>query len=140
MGKDIRSCQAKLADYCEDLKEKINRKLYTKGVTVYNFVISKLSYEPQHEAKRKALGDAKINVAINHVGNAGKLDDLDVVRKAADIDIDYIKANKAPGEPVEPRAPRGPVNSGEYVFCSRCGERNVKGTNYCGKCGEKLNK
>lgn len=136
MGKDIRSCQAKLADYCEDLKENINRKLYTKGVTVYNFVISKLSYEPQHEAKRKALGDAKINVAINHVGNTGKLDDLDVVRKAADIDIDYIRANKAPAEPID-RAPKAPA-SAEYVYCSRCGERNVKGTNYCGKCGEKL--
>ena len=134
-GKDLRACQGNLAQYSEELKEKLNRKLYSKGITLYNFVITKLSYEPQHEAKRKMLGDVKMNVVINHVGNKGRLDDLEVDRKQADIDIDYIKALKTPQEEKQ-AAPQAAAR--EFVFCSRCGEKNVATNNYCNRCGEKL--
>ena len=61
------------------------------GVVAYrdfcldNFVITKLSYEPQHEVKRKMLSDVKMNVAINHIGNKGRLDDLEVDTCTAQI-------------------------------------------------------
>lgn len=140
-GKDLRTCQANIADYCEELKERINKKLYTKGITVYNFVVTQLAYEPLHEAKRRVMGDAKMSVAINHVGNKGRLDDLTVSRAKADIDIDYIKAlNNGEGKEKISKDNKEKPAATEYVYCSRCGERNVATNNYCQKCGEKLRK
>ena len=133
-GKDIKSCQADLADYCEELKEKINRQLYSKGLTVYTFVISKLGYDPSHEAVRKTFDGTKLGVKLNKIENVGRMDDIAVERARADIALDFIKAEKGGNNNAETKEA-----TPAYVYCSRCGEKN-EGANYCKKCGEKLNK
>lgn len=130
---NIKDCQARMDEISEELKEKINRNLEVKGLSVYNFTVMKLSYDLRHAAIRGIVDDEKMKVTIKKIGNDGKLDDVAVDRARADIALDFYKAEK---ELEEAKNKKGDV---EYVFCSRCGEKNVMG-NYCKKCGEKLNK
>jgi hypothetical protein len=137
----LRVCQTKLSDIQSALTDHINKSLDSKGLTLYNLVILKLSYDPKHEAALKAIKDAKLDVKVKQITNVGRKDDISVRKDDVDVDISLIKAK---GD-----ASRGTSNNnnnnnnsnnneGHVVFCSRCGERNVN-SNYCCKCGEKLN-
>jgi membrane protease subunit (stomatin/prohibitin family) len=127
----VRECQANVGEIATDIKEAINKALDAKGLTVYEFVILKISYDKAHEAVLGVIDGAKLGVKVKKIENDGRLDDVKVDKAASEVEIGLIMANKgaAPAEPKEK----------EYVFCSRCGHKNELG-NYCSKCGEKLNK
>jgi len=136
----LRACQSRLGEYAEDIKEAINAKLEKKGLTVYNFVVLKLSYDPKHEAAIKALDDLKLGVKGKKIVNVGNRDDIDVAKAAADIDLAFIKA-KGEANRAQVGAPEKPREiTASSVVCPRCKERNPEGTNYCSRCGEKLSK
>lgn len=138
----LRECQTKLPSFSEDIKEMINKHLDSKGLVVYNFVILKLSYDPKHLAKIGVIDDAKLDVRVKQINNMGRKDDISVRKDDVDVDISLIKAKGEAGRggaPAAPAAPVTPADNGRVIICPRCGERNVN-SNYCSKCGEKLNK
>lgn len=133
----LRKCQTMLEDFAEDLKDTINKHLDAKGLTVYNLVVLKLSYDPKHQSVIGIIDNAKLDVRVRQIRNVGDRDDLTVVRDAADIDIAIIRAEQ--GTDVNTNNNNGNNNNsqGHVIVCPRCGERNVN-SNYCSKCGEKL--
>ena len=144
-GRDIRECQARLADYSEDIKEELNKHFDSKGITIHSFIVSSLDFEPSHKVNREKLKEAKIGVKIKGVENEGRRDDISVDKAQSEIDIAMIRAEKGTdvyienGHKCDSDCNHG-KNSGKRVFCSRCGEANEGNVNYCFKCGEKLNK
>lgn len=135
----LRACQSRLEEYAEDIKDTINKKLDAKGMTVYNFVVLKLSYDPKHEAVIGAIDHAKLDVKVKQITNVGHRDDISVARDAADIDIALIKAHgdaNRPQVPAQSGSSRA-IEGGHTIVCPRCGEKNTN-SNYCCKCGEKL--
>lgn len=131
-SRDLRECRAKLSVYSEEIKEQLNKSLESKGVTVYTFIVSNLDFEPSHKVHREKLKEAKIGVVIKGVENEGRRDDLSVDKEKSEIEIGYIKAQAGDNAP--------DTQNGNKVTCPRCGEVNDNSTNYCRKCGEKLNK
>jgi hypothetical protein len=133
-------CQAKLYEFSEDLKEEINRHLRNKGLSVYNFSIAKFSYDLNHNAARKNIDGAKLEVVKKKIVNDGRLDDVTVDKAKRELDVDYIKAMKGKFDEDAPRRRRDDDDDdGVFIICPRCGEKNNK-SNYCKKCGEKLRK
>ena len=134
----LRACQTRLTDMNESIRDAINKHLDSKGLTVYNFVILKLSYDPKHEAALKAIKDAKLDVKVKQITNVGRKDDISVRKDDVDVDISLIKAKGDAARGTNSNNNNNNNNEGNVIFCSRCGERNVN-SNYCCKCGEKLN-
>lgn len=131
----IRECQANVGEISADIKDAINKVLDSKGLTVYDFVILKISYDKNHEAVIGKIDNAKIGVKVKKIENDGSLDDVKVAKAASEVDIGIINAlNNKPQQPKVVAASEVRV-----VYCSRCGEKN-EGGNYCSKCGEKLHK
>ena len=125
----VRDCQANVGEIAKDIKDAINKALDAKGLTVYDFVILKVSYDKDHEANISKIDKTKIDVKIKKIENDGKLDDAKVSQANADVSIGLINA----------------LNNGKdkkdddkiTIYCSRCGHKN-EGGNYCAKCGQKL--
>ncbi len=131
----IRECQANVGEISTDIKDAINKALDAKGLTVYDFVILKISYDKNHEAIIGKIDSAKIDVRVKKIENDGSLDDVKVAKAASEVDIGIINALNS-----KPQQPKVVVsNEVKVVYCSRCGEKN-EGGNYCSKCGEKLHK
>ena len=129
----LRECQANVGEIARDIKDAINKALDAKGLTVYDFVILKLSYDKAHEAALGVIDGVKLGVKVKKIGNEGRLDDVKVDKAASEVEIGLILANKGAAPAQE--APK----EKEIIFCSRCGHKN-EGGNYCAKCGEKLKK
>ena len=130
----IRECQANVGEISADIKDAINKALDSKGLTVYDFVILKISYDKNHEAVIGKIDNAKIDVRVKKITNDGSLDDVKVAKAASEVDIGIINAlNNKPQQPTVVKSET------KIVYCSRCGEKN-EGGNYCSKCGQKLNK
>ena len=130
-NKDMRVCQSQITEYCEDIKENVNKVLASKGIEVYNFAINKLSYDLEHERKRGAIDNARMDVNIHKVANEGKKDDISVQDAAADVQVKLINAQ---GQAAGGAAVNGAVGT---VFCPRCGTKN-ENARFCKSCGEKL--
>lgn len=128
----VRECQANVGEVSADIKDAINKALDAKGLTVYDFVILKISYDKDHAAVIGDIDKAKIGVKIKKIENDGRLDDVKVDKAKSEVDIGLILANKG-------TTPAQAPKEKEIVFCSRCGHKNEDG-NYCAKCGEKLKK
>ena len=130
----IRECQANVGEISADIKDAINKVLDSKGLTVYDFVILKISYDKNHEAIIGKIDNAKIGVKVKKIENDGSLDDVKVAKAASEVDIGLINAlNNKPQQPTVVKS------EPQVIYCSRCGEKNAGG-NYCSKCGEKLHK
>jgi len=136
-NKDMRVCQSEIAEYCTDIKESINKHLVSKGIEIYNFTFSKLSYDLEHERKRSAIDNARMDVNINKVMNEGKKDDIGVEDAAADVQVKLIdavgRANGHGAEKINAEAKNGAT----AAFCPRCGTKN-ENARFCKSCGEKL--
>lgn len=133
----LRTCQTKLPDIQSALTDYINKSLDSKGLTLYNLVILKLSYDPKHEAAIAAIKDAKLDVRVKQITNVGRRDDISVRKDDVDVDISLIRAKGDAARGASHDNNNGTQGGGNVIFCPRCGERNVD-SNYCCKCGEKL--
>ncbi len=107
-GMDLRDCQSRLTAYNDDIKREINKHLEVKGLTVYNFVIDRLSYDNHHGGIRSAMDEAKMGVKYQKIlnegkkaVNEGKLDDLSV--REAEIKLDIMR-QQAEAKDVEARS------------------------------------
>lgn len=137
MKKGVKTCQANISLYSAEIMEEINKHLESKGITVYNFVILKLDYEPRYKAQRAAINDTKMFVNLKKVANDGSRDDISVEsEKTSKVIVPLVRAVND----IEHKNKEKTDSGNEYVFCSRCGEKNNKPSNFCYKCGEKLNK
>ncbi|NCA92881.1 zinc-ribbon domain-containing protein [bacterium] len=138
-AKGVKACHASISRYAEELTEEINRKLENKGITVYSFVILQLDYDARYKAQRGAINDTKMFVNLKKTANDGSRDDIEVeALKASNVVIPVVRAIN---DVEKNKKLDGNVNTDEgFVFCSRCGEKNSKKSNYCQKCGEKLHK
>ena len=131
-NKDIKVCQSKIASVANDIKQELNKVFESKGITVSSFNVSSLDYDPAHKANRATLNAAKMGVKDKSVINEGRRDDITVDKAKSEVDIDYINAING--------GKIGETKETAKVRCSRCGELNEQGINYCYKCGESLNK
>lgn len=136
-GRDLASCQARLGEFQEDIKNELNRSFDSKGITVTAINLT-IDYEPAHKAAREALKGAKVGVKIKGIVNEGRRDDISVAKAESEVDIGIIKAMKG-GENGKSESRNEEKSTGK-IFCSRCGEPNNADSNYCKKCGEKLRK
>lgn len=135
-NKDLRECQGQIADYCEDIKQAVNKRIECKGIEIYNFTISKLSYDLEHERKRSAIDNARMEVNINRVTNEGKKDDISVQDAAADVQVKLIDAHGRANAQGQAKVDVA-QNEAIPVFCPRCGTKN-ENARFCKSCGEKL--
>ncbi len=151
---DLKFCQKRLEQYSKDIVRKLNERLTNRGITVYNFVIHKMSYDKAYEEKRNLISEAKMEAKLNSIGNEMRLDDLRVEKAKADLEISYMKAaneltapqapEPAPAPIPEPTpapapapAPAPKQEEPATIYCPRCGTSNQDAL-YCRKCGERL--
>ena len=141
-NRDIKIAQSKLGEISEDVKEELNKRFDSKGITVQSFFVSRLDWEPAHKANRERLNRAKVDVRVNAVVNEGKRDDISVDKDRSEVDIAYINARNGNHNNNNNNANNNNNNNANVakVFCPRCGETNPANVNYCYKCGEALNK
>lgn len=137
MEKGVEGTQAHIGSYVEDLRYILNRRLAECGTTVLSLGIDAIEYEPGHMIHREELKRAKIGVTIKGVVNEGRRDDISVDKEASEIDIGLINAMNGNGGGKE-KKPGGEAKA--KILCTRCGEPNNAGANYCIRCGEKLGK
>lgn len=146
-GKDLKNCQSKTAEYVEELKAKINRHLDSKGLEVYNFAIESLSYDPRHEAERRALSnvvsdDVLVNVKCK---TTDRVTDSEA-KRVEKVIIPLQKAyNGDPDKKYEAELAHIRESSrmqnrvdNDYKYCPACGCKNKTSNKFCTNCGEKL--
>ena len=128
---NLKKCRENISAYTEEILERINKRLDSKGLAVYNFVITKLDYDPAHAHIRSAIDAKKINVVA-----AG----LDNKAEQEYVKTEEMKAKNVVVPIMNAAARANNDRDRTTVVCPRCGEENKRGANYCLKCGEKLTK
>ena len=155
-----------LTTHSEAVKNMINEKLRPNGIDVYNFVIGKLGYPPEHQAivdklnaakddmraKQRELEVATIDTEITKKKNEGALSDVaveeaihEIGRKDMTTEGDvktkiihgYPKAEKPVKEKEEPKK-EAPKK--KTIECRRCRTENDADAVHCKKCGDFLTK
>lgn len=140
---DIRACSMHLTEFADEIKEQINKRLDSKGMTVYSFVIEKLDYDNQHKMIKGVFTGAELDLKLGKIKKEGALDDLDVESKATEIGNTRIRAIKgtdsaaAKAAALPEKKAADALPAAHTIVCPRCGESNTN-SNYCNKCGEKL--
>lgn len=126
-------CQSRIAEYAEEIMDLINARMIRQGLTVYDFNILSIDFEPRYKDKRNSINDAKIAVNYTKVANTAARDDISVdAEKTSKVIVPLVRAIND----VE----RKNKNESEKTICPRCGEKNDASSNYCRKCGEKTKK
>ncbi len=133
----VKACRDHLGEYADELKEKINKRLISKGLTVYNLVIEKLDYDMRHREIRTGIGELKVDVKAKKIRNEGERDDIKTRAEEANTVLIPIM-NAANGINEKQQAAKREERARREKYCPRCGEANDISANYCYKCGEKL--
>ena len=131
-NKDLPTCQGNVAKISKQILETLNRTLERYGLTAYEFNIKSLDYDPEHKVIRDVRKIKVTEAHLNKIDNESRRDDVSV-------DAMYTKEVAVPLIKAEAERDRyRNDDKGDVVICPRCGERNSRRTNYCGRCGEKL--
>ena len=131
-GKNLPDCAKYFGAFQEDLKEEINRRLDSKGLTVYSFGIERLTYSPEHMAAVNAANKAKETNFVNHIVNKGVSEDIDLdAKRVSNIIVPLKNAENGDAKDVQSKKENG-------RHCPRCYTENPADALYCSKCGEKL--
>lgn len=152
---DMIEAQTKILACAEEIKSDLNKRFVANGLTIMDFVIDCFDYSPEHTRNRARLNSAKMSTEITINENRGRFSDADVLKKNVDAMMPFYLAQNPESKIVYKTngktfstderdndcddKKRG--NADNYVvYCSECGTKHKKGTNFCSKCGAKLSK